>query len=123
MNGNSLVVDTNILIYLLSGDVYIKDLLRGSSVHISFITQIELLASKKLNSDERHQIEILLDSCTIHHSSNGISRIASRIKSVYGLKIPDALIAATAIDLNLPLITSDFDFRNVEEIELIQLEN
>ena len=120
MNGNNLVVDTNILIYLLNGDEYISDLLRDSNVHIS---QIELLASKKLNSAERNEIEILLDSCTIHHSSNTISRIASNLKLAYGLKIPDALIAATAVDLNLPLITSDSDFRKVEEIELIQLEN
>ncbi|MCP4459394.1 MAG: type II toxin-antitoxin system VapC family toxin [Cytophagales bacterium] len=118
MNGNSLVVDTNILIYLLNGDEYVNNLLRDSSFHISFITQIELRASKKLNSGERNEIDILLDSCTIHHSSNTISRIAVKMKLAYGLKIP-----ATAIDLNLPLITSDFDFRKVEEIELIQLEN
>lgn len=42
MNGNNLLVDTNIVIYLLSGDKTIADLLDKKKIYISFITEIEL---------------------------------------------------------------------------------
>ncbi len=34
------------------------------------------------------------------------------------MKLPDAIIAATAIHLQIPLITADKDFEKVEELML-----
>lgn len=41
------------------------------------------------------------------------------IRNKYKLKIPDAIIAASAIVYNLPLITSDKEFEQVKELDLI----
>jgi predicted nucleic acid-binding protein len=42
MSGNLILVDTNVLIYLLSGDSAIADSLQDQQIVISFITEIEL---------------------------------------------------------------------------------
>ena len=40
----------------------------------------------------------------------------------YGLKIPDAIIAATAFHVDLPLVTMDSDFRKINELNTVILE-
>jgi hypothetical protein len=37
------------------------------------------------------------------------------LKQKYKLKLPDAIIAATAIVYKLPFLTSDADFKNIKE--------
>ena len=43
MNGNSLFIDSNVILYLISGDATIAELLNGKHVLISFSTELELL--------------------------------------------------------------------------------
>ena len=43
MNGNSVLLDTNIILYLLEGDKILSDLLFNKKLYISFISQLELL--------------------------------------------------------------------------------
>lgn len=51
-----------------------------------------------------------------------IKKKAIQIKQKYKLKLPDAIIAATAIQYNLPFITSDADFINIKDLNLIFIE-
>ena len=47
--------------------------------------------------------------------------VAARIRRETGLKLPDALIAACALQLGLPLATANAkDFRRVASLELIE---
>lgn len=46
MNGNNLFLDTNIVLYLLSGDKTVADILFEKTVFISFVTELELLGFK-----------------------------------------------------------------------------
>lgn len=39
-----------------------------------------------------------------------------------GIKLPDAIIAATAIKNRVPLLTADKGFRQIAELDLILLE-
>lgn len=119
MNGNNLVVDTNIIIYLLNGERSLVNLLEGKSIYLSFITEIELLTSKKLKRPERTIIENLLSQCTIIDINSYIKTQTIDLRTRYSLKIPDAIIAATADYLSAPLITSDEDFKLVKELDLI----
>ena len=48
MSGKSVLVDTNILIYLLKGDRTAAELLSEKELYISFVSQIELSSSKNL---------------------------------------------------------------------------
>lgn len=55
--------------------------------------------------------------------NSDIKKKAIEIKQKYKVKVPDAIIAATAICNNLTLITSDADFEKIIELELIFLKN
>jgi predicted nucleic acid-binding protein len=48
MSGNSLFVDTNILLNLIAGDETVAELLDGKHIAISFVTELELLGYKDL---------------------------------------------------------------------------
>ncbi len=51
-----------------------------------------------------------------------IKKITINLKQKYKVKLADAIIAATAIHLELPFITSDTDFKAIKELDLIFLE-
>ncbi|MCR5456443.1 MAG: PIN domain-containing protein [Bacteroidales bacterium] len=40
------------------------------------------------------------------------------MRRTYGTKLPDAIVAATAIECNVPLITADKGFRKIKELQL-----
>ena len=52
-----------------------------------------------------------------------IKKRAIQIKQKYKIKLPDAIIAATAILYNIPFITADADFKVITELNLIFIEN
>ena len=51
--------------------------------------------------------------------TNEIKIVCIKIRQQYKLKVPDAIIAATAIVYKIPLISSDCDFEKIKEINLI----
>ncbi len=51
MSGNSYLLDTNIVLYLLAGDKRLADILNDQIINISFITELELLSYKGLPQD------------------------------------------------------------------------
>jgi hypothetical protein len=85
MVGKNVWVDTNILIYLIGGEATAAEILQGRRIHISFITEIELLSFQKLTTKEEAIIEdILKDSINIQ-SDRAISRTAAILrKKVFG---------------------------------------
>lgn len=50
-----------------------------------------------------------------------IKHIAIQIKQKHIIKVPDALIAATAIHHRLPLLSGDKDFAKIKELDFIPL--
>lgn len=53
MSGNSIFLDTNILLYLLNGDETISVLLKDRNIVISFISEMELLSLKTYQSKRK----------------------------------------------------------------------
>lgn len=43
MSGNKFLIDTNIALYLLSGNKTIANILDGADLYLSFISELELL--------------------------------------------------------------------------------
>ena len=123
MSGNQLFLDTNIVLYLLNGDETLADFLQEKQLYISIITEMELLGYSGITKKESTKIEEFIEQCVVLSINNRIKRQAISIRKTYKNKLPDAIIAATALYLNLPLITSDSDFSKIEELELIHYEN
>lgn len=96
MSGDKIVVDTNILIYLLEGNKDLKNILTDFSIYISFISEIELLAKPAMNQEEKDAITSLLDGTYIIDVNKEIKRNTIANRNDYHLKLPDGLILATA---------------------------
>ena len=122
MSGTKLLLDTNILLYLLNGDETLADLLSGTRPYISFITELELLSFQKLKSSEKKKISNLIKHCTIIDVNAPIKELTINIRQKSNLKLPDALIAATSKYLQIPLLSADKDFDKVKDLDLIYYE-
>jgi len=119
MIGNKIFVDTNIILYLLNGDETMADLLDGKQIYISFITELELLSFKNLTDDEQAIIKSFISECKIIDINRGIKDLSIFIRKKYHIKLPDAIIAATTKYMDLPLITADKGFKQLENLSLI----
>ncbi len=119
MNGSKVFVDTNIILYLLGGDLTIAELLNGKQIYISFITQLELLGYSKTTKKELKIIQEFIDQCVIIDINDEIKEKVIELKRKYRLKLPDGIIIATAMYLDLPLISADQEFKKAEALNLI----
>lgn len=119
MSGNKIFVDTNILLYFLKGDREVIEMLTGREIVISFITELELLAFPKISPNSEKIILGMLSNCTIIDIDKEIKTLCIELRKNFKLKLPDALIAATSLKLNLPLITADQEFGKVDLLEVI----
>lgn len=52
MNGHSILLDTNTVLYFLDGDETLANFIQDKKVFISIITELELLAYKSLTTRE-----------------------------------------------------------------------
>lgn len=122
MSGERLVVDTSALIHLLEGTKAVVGLLDGAEVYASFVTEIELLSSTRGTAEHLKRKKALLGDLTIIDINQRIKEVTIELRKRHGLKVPDCLIAATAIHLDLPLVTTDKHFdRLKDEVALYRL--
>ena len=119
MNGHKVFLDTNIILYLLSGDETLAMLLNEKQFYISIITEMELLAYKNMTKKEEKVIIEFVSQCKVITINNSIKQSTIKIRKKYNTKLPDSIIIATALYLDLPLITADVAFKNVEELNMI----
>lgn len=122
MTAERLLVDTNVLVYHLGGRSDATRALQGVEVHISFITEIELQSKAGLTAKDMASIQVALANYRISDVNPAIKQLAAALRRKYGLKLADALVAATAVHLNLPLLTTDGGFvRLKDEMEIRSL--
>ena len=118
MNGFSFVADTNFLIAVHEGKRHVEPFL-DSAVIVSVISEIELLGWYKIKPEEKQLIRSLLDDCILFELTADIRKITIEIRQHVKIKTPDAIIAATAKYLHVPLVTSDKDYKVIPGLELI----
>ncbi len=95
MNGTNLLLSSNIILYLLSGDNTLADFLENKQLFVSVISEMELLSFKGLTNQEEDIIERFLSECKIVGINTVIQSEAIRIRRAYGNKLPDSIIAIT----------------------------
>lgn len=83
---------------------------------------MELLGVFRISKIQKLNIKNIIEECFVIELNQEIKYLAITLKQKYKLKLADAIIAATAIQLRLPFITSDADFKIIKELELIFLE-
>jgi len=110
MNGNT-VFDSNVIIDLFNGlislDVFIKEF-SGNVQFVSIITRIELLAFPKISKEQEEQFNEFLSTRFIIPINKEVETATIKVRRLIpSVKLPDAIIAATALVLDATLITSD----------------
>ena len=122
MSGNNIFLDTNIVLYLLSGDDTIADFLNDKTVFLSFITELELLGYKEISAEDLSKIESLLADSTIIDINSEIKKIVIELRKSNKIRLPDAIIAATSHYLNIPFMTSDKDLTKLTDLNILLYE-
>ena len=112
MNGINFLLDTNFILGLLKATpevlaiVEVRDLLASSCAY-SAVTRMELLGYPNITPDEERLIADRLSKFTYLSISSEVENLAITLRRTRKLKLPDALIAATAIHHGLELLTLD----------------
>jgi predicted nucleic acid-binding protein len=119
MNGNSVVLDTNIVLYLLNGDQIFSELLCQKKRYLSFISQLELLGYKGIAAKQQLQVSKFIQECMVIDVSEAIKTDAIEVRKQTKLKLPDTIVLTTARFLSLPSITSSQDFKEIKSPEII----
>ncbi len=120
-----ILLDTNIIIELFKGNSETINLLKSikeENFSISIITSMELYYGA-LNKRELNVIKKFLKNFELLPINEKISKISldliEKYSKSHGLEIPDALIAATAIYYDIPLLTYNRkDFKYIKELKL-----
>ncbi|HDR50438.1 MAG TPA: type II toxin-antitoxin system VapC family toxin [Mariniphaga anaerophila] len=85
-------------------------------INLSVINKIELLGFSKVEQD-------LIDfvACSnIHPMGDAVVDKTIEVRSLYKIKLPDAVIAATALQNGLALVSRNTkDFKNIQGLEVI----
>jgi predicted nucleic acid-binding protein len=119
--GNEIFVDTNILIHLLDGKESLVPLLENKGIHVSFVTEMELLSKNNITRADIKNINLVLDACKLYDFNDKIKSSAIILMRNYRLKLADAIIAATANYYGLELITGDGKFKNIPGCTIIEI--
>jgi predicted nucleic acid-binding protein len=88
----------------------IVSLLAGNDCFISFITKLEALGYRDIPLREEINIRTFLSKTTLLPTSDAIEEETIKIRRSTNLKLPDAIIAATAIVIGAEVVTTDLHF-------------
>jgi len=115
------LLDTNTIIDYLGGKFYSNarnnlDKIIDEEINISVINKIELLSFSKV---EQNLLDFVNES-NVYRLDEDIVDQTIKIRKEHRIKLPDAIIAATALLFNFTLITNNTkDFKKLEHLNLI----
>ncbi|HOD55369.1 MAG TPA: type II toxin-antitoxin system VapC family toxin [Candidatus Cloacimonadota bacterium] len=124
-----ILCDSNVLIELFKGNKNTLETLKSigsKNIGISAVSLMELFFGAR----NKQELALIKDNLSMHHifqinkntSEIAVDLIYKYSKS-HGLDIPDALIAATALDHQITLFTYNIkDFKFIENINLYRFE-
>lgn len=127
MNGvsSNYLIDTNIFIYYFNGDPVVQpiftEITTGYAIGLYCpISWSELLCYSNLSEAEANQIRAFLRRFTCVALTEAVLDRTAQIRRNYRVRLPDALIAACAIETNSILITRNIsDFQRISSINVL----
>ena len=122
MNGNKLLLDTNTVLYVLGGDETLAQFLHGKELHLSVISELELLSFKKITQKEIKAISAFLSELAIENLTDEIKKTTIEIRKSTNLKLPDCIIAATSKSMNMSLVTADKQLSSIPGLDIVLYE-
>lgn len=122
MNGHKYLADTNAFIFLLARHPALKPVLNSEWCY-SFITEIELKGKTGISQGELKKVSELLAACTKIPFTEEVNHLTITLRQQYRIKTPDAIIAATSLHRNIPLLTFDKGFALIKSLDIVLLES
>lgn len=123
MSGNRYVLDTNAIVALLQGNIKLVELLKDADwIGVSVISQIEFMVFPGLTQDDRQIFEQFLQRVEVLGLGAMDAVLIDKIVEIrqqHRLKLPDAVIAAMAIQNSASLMTADREFGKVTSLTVI----
>ena len=122
------LIDTNAVIDYLGNKIPelgmdFMNIIIDSIPNISIITKIEVLG---FNAPDKHYQTLInfINDATVFDLTNAVVEESIEIRKKYNTKLPDAIIAATAIVYNLVLVSRNIsDFKNITNLKVIDPHN
>lgn len=118
--------DTNTAIYYLqqqfppAAEQFMDSLLKEGQPVISAITEIELLCWKTATPKDLEVLHNFINDALVIELEPSIKFKTADLRKAHRIKLPDAIIAATALVYELPLISRNVnDFNNIPGINII----
>lgn len=113
--------DTNIFFRIFKGDLAVTNLVANLEIAVDTTVYIECLQGSKSNQEKR-EIKKVLDNFPLLPITPAISQTAIKLIDSYsnshGLLFADALIAASALENDLTLLTYNIgDFKFIKDLK------
>ena len=115
-----LILDTNAVIYLQKGQL--AEPLADEQYGISIITEIELLSFPGLSDQDEKTLKSFFQEIAVLPLDEGVKQHAVTLRKRCRVKIPDAIICATAIAHDAVLLTNDRQLLNIAELRSMPLQ-
>lgn len=120
--GKEYLIDTNSVIDYLDNKLPAKanELIEGNASRISVITRIELLSWPGATDSQTKILLSFIDESEVFHLEEQVILKTIEIRKKFKVKLPDAIIAATALINHFSLVTRNTnDFDKIEQLEVI----
>lgn len=118
--------DTNTAIYYLQQqfptnvEKLIDNIVQDYKIIISAITEIELYCWKASTENDLKILHEFVEDSTIIELEKEIKFQTAELRKEYKIKLPDAIIAATAMVYDLILVTRNTkDFTNISNLQIL----
>lgn len=126
----SLLIDTSVLIDFLRRQDKVQTLFAvlvqemTYQFSVSILTHTELYSGKSVwgSSKRKQELEDLLAGLSLLPLSSEVSLVAGKLVAEHNLDLVDAVIAGTALEHSLPIVTLNVrDFKKVKGLKLFSL--
>lgn len=123
MSGNRYLLDTNAVISIVNGNEQLITLLESSSfVAFSIISIIEFLAYSNLTEKDITVFEKMVEESSVISLRNTDKELINTITSIrksHKIKLPDAILAATAIHYQCQIISNDKELKKITGLQIL----
>ena len=118
MNGNRYLLDTNAVIQLFDGNREIEAILnKADFVAMSVMSEFEYLSYAGLSERDVLEYNAFRDTIQVFNVPSDdliFTQLVVNARKGYGMKLPDAIIAATARANDLSVLTADDHFKKLK---------
>ena len=114
------LVESNIIIYsALKEFAYLRELFKEENVFVSEISLLEVLGYSSITKEQENYFNAVFSLVNKIPVSTEIIFEAIRLRKNDKLSVGDSIIAASAIGLNLTLLTNNVsDFKKVKSLQI-----